>query len=86
MYRMDVHLLGADPSAPVIKEEQQDYYEQYYQDYNGLKGAVAHAYSKITYRDVYPGIDWVLYIKARQMAPNRSNTTSWCARAQMYRR
>lgn len=65
VYRMDVQLIGSDPNARVVKEEQQDYYEQYYQEYNGLKGNVAHAYSKITYQDVYPGIDWVLYVSRK---------------------
>lgn len=64
-YRMDVHLLDANPDARVIREEPQDYYEQYYQEYKGLKGAVAHAFSKVTYQDVYPGIDWVLYVSSK---------------------
>ncbi len=64
-YRMDVALLDANPNARVIKEELQDYYEQYYQEHKGLKGAVAHAYSRVTYQDVYPGIDWVLYVSSK---------------------
>jgi hypothetical protein len=61
-YRMDVTLLGADPGAPVIKEGQQRFYEKYYLEHLGLRGTIAHAYEKMTYRNVYPGIDWVLYV------------------------
>ena len=61
-YRMDVTLLGADKNAVVVKEQKQNYYEQYHQVHLGLSSTIAHAYSKITYQNVYPGIDWVLYL------------------------
>ena len=63
MYRMDVELIGANKNAQVTTEDKQDYYENYFNERTGDKGTVAHAYSKITYEDVYPNIDWVLYIK-----------------------
>lgn len=59
MYRMDVTLVGANKNAQAIREEQQQYEEHYYLP--GCDGATAHTFGKVTYKDVYPGIDWVLY-------------------------
>lgn len=61
MYRMDVALLGAYPQAALVTEKRQDFHERFY--LNGQQGTTANAYQKITYKEVYPNIDWVLYIK-----------------------
>lgn len=68
-YRMDVSLVGANENADVITEEPQEYYENYYlpQCWNNGAGVVAHSYQKVTYKNVYPNIDWVLYIKNNQL-------------------
>jgi hypothetical protein len=63
MYRMDVELIGANKQAKIITENKQDYYEHYYTTGTGENGATAYAYNKITYQDIYPNIDWVLYTK-----------------------
>lgn len=62
MYRMDVALIGADKNAGVLTEEKQTYFDQYF-----LNGEVAraYAYKKITYKEVYPHIDWVFYFNAQ---------------------
>lgn len=60
MYRMDVELIGTDPNAGILTEGRTEQSERYYT--NGLEGAVAHKYSKITYKDIYPHIDRVFYI------------------------
>lgn len=60
MYRMDVELLGANVNAEIVKEEKQTYYENYY-GIGGVDAAVALTYKKVTYVNVYPNIDWVLY-------------------------
>ena len=67
MDRMDVQLVGANTNAKVIAEGKQDYYENYFTDWSGEKGAMAHTYNRITYKDVYPNIDWVFYMKDGQM-------------------
>jgi uncharacterized protein YjdB len=67
MSRMDVTLVGSNTSAKVITEGKQEYYENYYTDWSGEKGATAHTYNRITYKDVYPNIDWVFYMKEGQM-------------------
>jgi uncharacterized protein YjdB len=63
MYRMDVELVGANKSAKVECGERQEYYENYLTPGTGDKGATAKTYGKITYKDVYPHIDWVLYTR-----------------------
>lgn len=62
-YRMDVQLVGANPNTQIIKEQKQDFYERYYTSQFGEQGATAYSYQKVTYKEVYPNIDWVLYVK-----------------------
>ncbi len=62
-YRMDVTLLGANPAAKMQAQEQQAYYENYITNNCGKDGITAHSYNRITYKEVYPGIDWVVYVK-----------------------
>lgn len=61
-YRMDAVLLNANPHAEIIKEEQQAYYERYYLGHCP-QGITANTFQKIIYKDIYPNIDWVLYIE-----------------------
>ena len=60
-HRFTVALQGANPHPSIIKEQQSDYFENYYlaQCPNGILGV--KSYQKITYQNVYPGIDWVIY-------------------------
>ena len=67
MNRMDVELIGANTNANTITEGKQDFAENYFTDWSGEKGAMAHTYNRITYKDVYPNIDWVFYMKDGQM-------------------
>lgn len=62
MYRMDVTLTGANTNAPFVVSEVQEYYEQYYNEYLPM-GAKVRSFTKVTYKNIYPQIDWVLYIK-----------------------
>jgi hypothetical protein len=66
-YRMDVTLVGASVSAKNIATEQQVYYENYYLPGCPEGGISAHSYQKVTYKDVYPDIDWVVYIKGTKL-------------------
>lgn len=63
LYRMDVELVGANKHAAVIADQKQNYYENYYTTTTGAQGARANTFNRITYKDVYPNIDWVLYCK-----------------------
>ena len=62
-YRMDVTLLGANTQAKVSATEKLDYYENYMMPHLGANGVTANTYSKVTYANVYPNIDWVIYVK-----------------------
>ena len=59
-YRMDVALLNANKHIQVVAEEEQPYYENYYTPGVPAQGLQVHTYRKVTYKDVYPGIDWVI--------------------------
>jgi hypothetical protein len=61
-YRMDVQLVGANPNPTISTEGKSQDYTQYY-NHNALE---VHSYSKITYHNVYPNIDWVIYTKGEQ--------------------
>jgi len=63
-YRMDVVLLGANTSVAPVAEEKQDYYENYY--VTTYKGQV-YAYNKLTYKNIYPNIDWVIYTQGNEL-------------------
>jgi len=65
-YRMDVTLEGANPSATVVTENELSYYENYFLP-QCPDGVTAHAWNKITYKNVYPNIDWVLYVKNNEV-------------------
>jgi hypothetical protein len=56
-YRMDMVLEGADPDARISSEGRSSDYTNYY-THDALD---VHSYARITYHDVYPGIDWVVY-------------------------
>jgi hypothetical protein len=66
-YRMDVTLLGANPNAKVQAEDKQKYCENYFLAQLGHESFTAHSWNKIIYKDVYPNIDWVLYIKGNKV-------------------
>lgn len=63
IYRMDVQLLGAATTGRPEQEGQQAYFERYYLPQFGAEGATARSYGKVVYKNIYPHIDWVLYIK-----------------------
>ncbi|HTN44765.1 MAG TPA: SBBP repeat-containing protein [Flavipsychrobacter sp.] len=63
LYRMDVTLMGSNPQAEMTTGKRQAFYERYYLPHLGKQGTIAYAYQQIRYKNVYPHIDWVLYIK-----------------------
>lgn len=68
-YRMDVTLVGANTNAKIITEDKLDYTENYYKSYASKDGIHASSYKKITYQNIYPGIDWVLYVNKSANTP-----------------
>lgn len=57
-YRMDVQLLGVNPKAKAVVSDPTDGRKLY----SGTNSP-AYAYRRITYKNVYPHIDWTLYIQ-----------------------
>jgi hypothetical protein len=64
--RMDVALLNTNQDVQVTATEEQQYYENYYLP-GCQPGARAHTFKKITYKNIYPGIDWVLKINNNKL-------------------
>lgn len=66
-YRMDMQLVNANPNATVIKEGEGSDYENFYFGHcpNGVLGV--KNYNRITYQNIYPNIDWVIYSKGNYM-------------------
>ena len=60
MERMDVELVGANKNARISTEQKQAYYENYFTTFSKSKTVSASTFSKITYTNIYPNIDWVL--------------------------
>ena len=65
-YLTHVALLGANPHARVVAQEAQAYYENYYLAQYG-SSFTAHSWNRIVYQDVFPNIDWVLYVKGNNI-------------------
>ncbi len=59
--RADLILLNSNPSAQIIASDQQEYYENFYLAHTGEEGITnVHAYKTITYKSIYPNIDFIL--------------------------
>jgi hypothetical protein len=56
-YRMDMKLLGANPNAVISKEGSSADFVNFY-NRNVLE---VRSFIKVTYHNIYPNIDWVLY-------------------------
>lgn len=74
MYRLDMDLEGANPNPQVIAEEKQAYYENYHTTAlqtdcpeDSKVSDVVSTYNKVTYKNIYPHIDWTLYLKNNQL-------------------
>ena len=65
-YRLDVSLAGADIHAFVLAEEKQSQYINYKKP-DAASVVRANTFKSITYKNVYPGIDWRIYIKGNEL-------------------
>ena len=61
-YRLDVELVGANNTVRPVFEDNSTYYENYYLP-QCAEGVEAGSFGRLVYRDIYPSIDWVLYVK-----------------------
>jgi hypothetical protein len=62
-FRMDMTLLGANANPKITTEGRSEDYINFY-NFNVLD---VRSFSTITYHDIYPGIDWVIYTKNGQV-------------------
>lgn len=64
-HRFTFQLVGSNPHPIVIKDSAATYTENFYLAHcpQGILGV--RTYHKVTYKNVYPGIDWVLYSKGQ---------------------
>ena len=60
-YRIDLSLMNSTTPIKITKENPGTSYYNYY--YGNNEFAQVHGYQKIRLHEVYPGIDWVIYIK-----------------------
>lgn len=58
--RFTLELVGANTNPVLLKQEANPFYESYYLPHCP-NGVVAHSYQKFTLKQVYPGVDWVIY-------------------------
>lgn len=57
-HRVDVELVGAKSNPQIIAEQPSEVYYNYYNSVTPQSGATfVRSYQKITYKDIYPGID-----------------------------
>ncbi len=66
-YRLDVALIGANVSATPVTAVGQSYYENYIVEDGPEDGIKAHMWGRVTYRNVYPDIDWVIYVNGNKL-------------------
>ncbi|KAA5534897.1 T9SS type B sorting domain-containing protein [Taibaiella lutea] len=62
-YRMDMQLFGANQHARITTEQKSTDYINYY-NHDALN---VHSYQKVRYKNIYPNIDWVLYVRDGKM-------------------
>ena len=66
LYRLDMKLIGANPSPKIVREEISAYFENYFLA-NCSQGITnVFGCSKIIFQSIYPNIDWVIYTKNNQ--------------------
>ena len=73
-HRIDIEFIGANASPQLIAEEAGSDYLNYYTAGTSEEGATfVNHYGKITYKDLYPGIDLVFYARPGTAKPVEYN-------------
>jgi hypothetical protein len=70
MDRMDIELLNANTHAEVTMEQKQACFINYYNAGTGANGITVSSYNKVTYKNIYPNIDWVLQFEDGKLKHN----------------
>lgn len=69
-YRMDVSLIGANEHPGLIKSGKRDFTARYYTSSSDKDGTLAASYDKLLYKNIYPGIDWEIFISDNHLKYN----------------
>lgn len=64
-YRLDVELINSNNNITPQKLQPGSYYETYYTE--RVDGLSARSYNRAVYKNIYNGIDWVIYIDNNQL-------------------
>ncbi len=65
-YRMDIELVGMNPNAVISTEGKSLDFKRFFEtNYEAV-----HNYSKVIYHNVYPNIDWVIYVDTKKNVSN----------------
>jgi uncharacterized protein YjdB len=67
MHRLEMTLLGTNDNATIETGTKETYHENYYTSANKTTGTTCYSYNRVTYKDIYPNIDWVLYVENGQL-------------------
>lgn len=67
IYRIDVNWLNANTNCQIVKENEVAGYDNYYLESCPNGALFVKSYKKITYKNVYPGIDLIWYEKDGQL-------------------
>lgn len=66
VYRLDVALADANPHAEIAVGNKQAYFENYYLP-ECPTGTKAYSCKQIIYKNIYPNIDWVVYLNGNEL-------------------
>lgn len=59
-FRLDMELINANLSAEISGLNADTYFERYYTP-GEPTGMIVHSFKTVTYKNIYPNIDWVIY-------------------------
>ncbi len=63
LYRLDLELVNANQHPDIIAEKEQQYQEKFFTINSGKSGiSNIRSYTRIVYKEIYPHIDWIIYI------------------------
>src|ERR1043165_8332738 len=61
-YRLDVELVGANPNAEVKSFGKTAFHQSFFNRHMAGKTAIANSCSELRFTEIYPGVDWRIFI------------------------
>ena len=73
-HRIDIELLNSNPNPEIIAESPSADYQNYYNTVTPEEGApFVHSFQKVTYKDIYPGVDLEFFVQENEKQPVKYN-------------